>query len=232
MNIRQAFANKTKQHILLTLLKSESSRYSKLMPKNVDNILFNYHLQHLVKLGFICKKDSTYKLSQLGIEAMDNIAPNGMFFPKFTARYKMYLIKNDTFLYQEVSRVPNIKNLTPISSKLLRDTYTEKRANLRIKQKTNIKAKMKCVGVYRKHLIKKNGDPLEDNLYFICYADRFEGMSNKHNDNNEKLIWLTLNQAINAERKNNASGKVEIEILKKLTAKNYEFTFYEDTVVI
>ena len=61
-------------HILSKLKNAKSLRYSELMPEyRVQNDLFNYHLQFLVKKGFVEKLGKVgeydgYTLSELGIK--------------------------------------------------------------------------------------------------------------------------------------------------------------------
>lgn len=56
-------------HILLRLKNARNLRYSELMPEEkIPNDLFNYHLQFLVKKGFLLKEEDGYSLSESGIK--------------------------------------------------------------------------------------------------------------------------------------------------------------------
>ena len=55
-------------HILSRLKNAKSLRYSELQPDGVPNDLFNYHLQFLVKKGFVNRAGDGYSLAEAGIK--------------------------------------------------------------------------------------------------------------------------------------------------------------------
>jgi predicted transcriptional regulator len=69
------------QNDIVALLKNAHRlRYGELKTdKTLDNDLFNYHLQQLVKKGYIEKSDSGYYLSLKGVHY---VADANVFFPK------------------------------------------------------------------------------------------------------------------------------------------------------
>jgi len=49
------------------------ARYSDINPKNIDDDLYNYHLQQLVVKGFLAKKSQLYSLTEKGKSIVTNI---------------------------------------------------------------------------------------------------------------------------------------------------------------
>jgi hypothetical protein len=230
--IEEYLDNPIKKHIITRLIKNETLKYSQLQPEDTDNVLFNYHLQHLVKLGLLDKTDSTYTLSQIGREMTANITHNGLYFPKFICYYKMYLIDQiqEKVLFQHRRRTPWYNDTTALSSKLVKGEFTDARADLRMKQKTNLDTHMKCVGTLRKFVYNSGHDLLEDSITFICYATEFSGQLENLSENQDPLMWLSFAEAQQKEQENHGSGKVEIEILDRFKRADFSAFFYEEEI--
>jgi ADP-ribose pyrophosphatase YjhB (NUDIX family) len=65
--------------ILQKLLYIPSGSYAKLRLKGVESNHFAYHLDQLVKDGYIVKQDKTYRLSRWGITFVDGLSQERMF---------------------------------------------------------------------------------------------------------------------------------------------------------
>lgn len=63
-----------KRDIIKYLLTVPSARYSELRPKNTESNLFMYHLQKLIKQGYIAKINSRYELTRFGKQMADRIS--------------------------------------------------------------------------------------------------------------------------------------------------------------
>lgn len=234
IDIQEFLDNPTKKEIITRLMKAESLRYSELMPAEIDNVLFNYHLQHLVKLGILDKDDSNYSLSQKGKELTSNIAHNGLYFPKFVIRYAMYLVdrKENKVLFQQRKRSPWFGDTTAISSKVVRGSLTNERADYRMKEKTNLKTNMQCIGTYRKLVVNSQKDLLDDSVYFVCYADSFSGETRSLSDNQDPLLWLSFDEARAKEKTNAGSGKYDLEILDRFEKHDLTPFFFEEVITV
>ena len=78
------------EQILRQLTKIESSaRYSELQIEGIENDLFNYHLQKLVRLGLISKTGPEYRLSNKGKQLVEDILPIGVLRQK-ADMFKLY----------------------------------------------------------------------------------------------------------------------------------------------
>src|ERR1700722_12123688 len=60
--------SQVQNHIISKLKNARVLRYTELKPKDVPNDLFNYHLQFLVKKGFVDRKEDVYCLAAAGIK--------------------------------------------------------------------------------------------------------------------------------------------------------------------
>lgn len=60
--------------ILTKLMKSPAEqRYSELMILGIENDLFNYHLQQLVKTGLVNKNEARYSLTEIGQKSITHL---------------------------------------------------------------------------------------------------------------------------------------------------------------
>lgn len=232
MDLQEYIENPIKRHIIGLLMKNKKLKYSDLMPVDVDNVLFNYHLQHLVKNGLLEKDENYYSLSSKGLQATTNITDSGIYFPKFTPKYKLYLIENDTILLQHIQRTRWNGDITALSSKVVYGTGIEERANFRMKEKAGIEVHMKWVGTVRTRAFTKEKDLVDDSIYFVCYATEYEETVNEFEDNGELLKWYTFEEAIALENKNKESGEKTVEILERFQKKNFEPFVFEETITI
>lgn len=61
------------RHIITTLLKYESARFSDMKPPKIDTNLYSYHLKILLKNQIVKKIEKQYTLSQKGLSYVDRI---------------------------------------------------------------------------------------------------------------------------------------------------------------
>jgi hypothetical protein len=232
-DIEKYLENPIKRHIITTLLKKARRKYSELQPVMVDNVLFNYHLQHLVKAGVLIKEGAEYYLSPEGIKLTSSIAYDGVYFPKFVCRYKMYVIDEagGKVLLQKRYHAPWRGDVTAISSKVLMGTPTKERANVRIKESTGLDVDMQVVGTVRQMVHNAQGDLLDDCVYFVCYSTKFSGELKEVGGNQDSLMWLSFDEAKAAEANNKGSGPAAIQILDRFEKGDFSSFFFEEAIV-
>lgn len=230
-NIEEYIHNPIKRHIIGLLMKNKKLKYSELMPDDVDNVLFNYHLQHLVKNNLLDKQENYYSLSIEGLQITANVTSDGLYFPKFVCRYKLYVIDGDKVLLQHRQRTPWVGDITALSSKLVQGIGIEERATFRTKEKAGIKAKMTLLGSIRTLAFNTTKDLIDDSIYFVCYSTTFTGEVKKDDDSGDPLQWYSFNQAIDLEKKNKGSGDKSVEILNRLKDQNYTQISFEEQIL-
>jgi DNA-binding HxlR family transcriptional regulator len=229
-NIEKYLENPVKKHIIINLLRKGQLRYSQLQPKDIDNVLFNYHLQHLVKRGIVEKKAEKYKLSTPGIELTASVSYQGKHFKKFVCRLKMYLINQETneVLFKERTKAPWLGDITPISCKLTLGNNMIGEANEEMQQGTGLKTDMKHIGTLRQRVENTIGEIVDDCIYFVLYGLDYSGkLENKGNS----LMWVTFDEAKRFEANNDGSGRSEIEILERFEKKDFSQFFYDEKIV-
>ncbi|NCO10912.1 NUDIX domain-containing protein [Candidatus Saccharibacteria bacterium] len=73
MNNITSVKHPIRQHILEYLSQHEIARFRDLRPPRVDTNLFTYHLNSLVKLGFVVKTEQGYTLAGGGLQYADEL---------------------------------------------------------------------------------------------------------------------------------------------------------------
>lgn len=222
--------NPIKRHIIGEIMKRGKLRYSELKPADVDNVLFNYHLQHLVKSGLLLKEENYYSFTPKGQIATSHITYDGLYFQKFVCRYRMYVINNNKILLQHRVVDPFKGDTTGLSSKLVYGTLASSRASLRIKEKTGLSAEMRLAGTVRSIISTPQKEILDDSVYFIMYSTSCTGELQEKDDNGNPLRWYEFNEAIHLEEKNKWSGDKTVEAIKRLSIGNFESFAFEEEI--
>jgi ADP-ribose pyrophosphatase YjhB (NUDIX family) len=232
MNIEPFLQNEIKSHIILTLKTKEKLKYSQLKLVYFDNVLFNYHLQHLVKLGILDKDDSTYSLSKKGLELTSHITYTGLTFPKFVNRLKIYVLNNDgsKVLYRQRKRYPWFGDTTAISSKVVMNESMVDLANKRVKDITNLEVSLQGFGTVRKIIRDKEENLIDDCFYHLFVALGYEGELKNLSKNEDPLLWVTFDDAKNFELENKSGGNIDTQILENLAVKDFSLINSEEII--
>ena len=69
--------------ILTNFIGAKSLRYSEARPEGLENDLYNYHLQFLVKKGFLEKTNAKYALTKVGKQYVAQFDVRGNIREKF-----------------------------------------------------------------------------------------------------------------------------------------------------
>lgn len=226
--IEEYITNPIKRHIIGEIMKRGKLRYSELMPPDTDNVLFNYHLQHLVKSGLLCKEDNIYSFTPEGWKSTSHLTYEGLYFPKFVCRFRLYIIDEEKILLQHRVFSPFKGDTTGLSSKLVYGIPATQRASVRIKEKTGLTATMQLAGTVRTIIADPDKEILDDSIYFVMYAKNYTGTLQPTDDNGNPLNWYTFDEAIKREEENTWSGEKTLAVLKRFQKGNFDsFTFEE-----
>lgn len=211
-------------------MKHGKRKYSDLMPPDTDNVLFNYHLQHLVKNGLLLKEDNYYSFTPEGWKATSHITYDGLYFRKFVCRFRMYVLDGNQVLMQHRTISPFKGDTTGLSSKVVYGTSAAQRASLRILEKTGLSASMQTAGTVRTIISTPDKEILDDSIYFVMYATQHTGTLQPRDDNGNPLAWYSFDEAIKVEEANTWSGKKTVDVLKRFKAHNYESFAFEEYI--
>jgi hypothetical protein len=222
-------------HILSKLKNAKSLRYSQLQPsKKVPNDLFNYHLQFLVKKGYVRKIGEGYALDELGIKQVHD--PYAATPDKTGILFKFNVItiisrkvnKKIEILNQLRQSHPSFGKIGVPGGVVRKGESIETAACRKLKEETGLEADFKLVGIQRR-MIYKNGELFADMLFPIAYADNYRGELIENSEFG-KNMWVSIDQAIKNESVEYDSLKKIVDVLKEVkkgTIKKMPF-FYEE----
>lgn len=211
-----------KKEILTNLLKSNGLKYSEAMPKDVENDLYNYHLQHLIKQNLVEKIENKYFLTDIGkkyVEVGNPINPLGNITELFRVNTLLILIKEENgkaFVLNQVrKRHPFYGDKGIIGGavkhgELLEDAYTRI-----LYKETGLTAIFKTIGIIRKIRMLDNGDLFSDIFYQIGFSNNPIGNlieSNEFGNN----YWVDIDTAIKNEQTSVQGGNSIIKVLERL----------------
>lgn len=192
-------------HILSKLKNAKSLRYSELQPDgNIPNDLFNYHLQFLVKKGFVDKSDDGYALADLGVRHVADLIPSGTE-QKIVSLYKINVITIVSRIHDGKLQILNqLRKSNPSYGKIgvmggvvLKGEPMLEAATRKLKAETGLDATFKMIGCERRIMYVQD-ELFSDVLFPIAYAESYTGKLIQETDFGENL-WVDIEQAIKNE---------------------------------
>lgn len=189
-------------HILSKLKNAKHLRYSELQPERVPNDLFNYHLQFLVKKGWLLKSEQGYCLSEKGIKHVADPYPHNN---ALTSLFKINVItivsrKNKgkiEILNQIRTSNPSYGKIGIMGGVVLKGELIEPAAKRKLKQETGLDADFRFVGCERRIMYKK-GEIFSDVMFPITYSDSVSGELIEDSEFGHNM-WVSIDEAIKNE---------------------------------
>lgn len=223
-------------HILTILNRCiEPLRYSELNIDNIDNDLFNYHLQFLVKKKLVEKTDRGYQISIKGKKIMANIDAVGKTYDLFRFSITANVIKNENgkkyILGQKRLRHPYYGDVSTISGKVKKGELVINAAKRKLKEETGLEADFKVLGLLRKIRLNENGDVVEDTVYNVCYGENPKGELIEKNEYGENK-WYEIEEFKKLHAKNTDIGEYDKEVFERIFDKNFETFHFEQISTI
>jgi ADP-ribose pyrophosphatase YjhB (NUDIX family) len=191
-------------HILSKLKNAERLRYSDMQPEDIPNDLFNYHLQFLVKKGYVARDDAGYALAEAGIKhvADPDIATEE---EKIASTFKINVITIVSRIHDDKLEILNqVRKSNPSFGKVgvmggivRKGEPLETAAKRKLKAETGLVADFKLVGIERRMTYLK--DRLFSDIVFpIAYANSHSGELEVDTDFGHNM-WVPIDQAIRNE---------------------------------
>lgn len=223
-----AIQNNVKRLILTQLLKSEKLRYGDMHPDNVDNDLFNYHLQDLVKLGLVEKEDKLYSLSALGRhELAENnpMALDGTSVDRFKINVLTIVLKREgnelQVLMQRRKKHPFYNTVAVMGGVVNKGELLQEAASARLQAKTGLEGQFSLCGLWRNISYDQTGVLiLEDILFHICCTDQYTGELLAVTESGENF-WLSIDEAIQAHENHPGTFRMLAPFLKRLRQEDF-----------
>ncbi len=220
---------------ILTLLMKQKSdqRYSQLSIPGIENDLFNYHLQILVKKGYIKKELSSYSLTELGKQEVSTFTIDGNPNQLFKVSVALAVFRNDysEILVQKRTRNPFFGDITTIAGKVLPGEKIVDTARRKLLEEANLASLFTFIGVLRK--IKRNSsrDILEDTFYHYCIATDPVGVISEKNSHGENF-WVPSNKILEFESNNTDKAEYDLIVWERLLQKDFSSFYYEQDSVL
>jgi hypothetical protein len=207
--------------ILQKLLYSDGLRYSKIKPTKIEGSKFAFHLDHLLKLKFINKIGTIYKLTSSGKELANRMDLGD---EKIETQAKvsvlMVCMKKDKILLYTRLKSPFFGYQGFPTGKVKHGENILKAAKRELKEETGLTGTPRLFAVrhYKIYDLKKN--LLEDKIFFACKFIDPKGVLRNNPEGTYK--WIHKNKVWDYLKKPVDEVK---EILDSI--ENSEITFLE-----
>lgn len=221
-------------HIISRLKNANVLRYSELQPPKVPNDLFNYHLQQLVKKGFIDRDDDGYSLSKSGIKLVaDPYTKND----GISSLFKVNVITIVSRLNEkgQIEILNQLRMSNPSYGKVgvmggvvQKGEMIELAATRKLKQETGLDASFRLVACERR-VMYKGGELFSDVMFPISYTASASGDLLEQTPFG-KNFWVPIEEAIKNESAEFDSIKTIATVLQAVrdgTIKSTPFRFEE-----
>lgn len=196
------------------------AKYSQIKPENLDNDLFNYHLQQLVKKGYLKKENTLYCFTEKGksiVTNIDNRAKNAS--SNFKVSVYLCPILNNKVLLHKRLKHPQYGYVGLIAGKIQYGESILDTARREFTEETGLKAKFEIIGNLRQ--IRKNpkGSVIEDGVFYICFTDKIKGKFKEKGKEGE-YFWAELNKVSEIDKIFKPSLEIILdEVKKRLSGK-------------
>ncbi|MBD3366117.1 NUDIX domain-containing protein [candidate division WWE3 bacterium] len=212
--------------ILTNLLNTKDpARYSEIQVDTVDNDLFNYHLQQLVKRNYVLKEDKLYSLSNKGKEYVHKLDVKGHLHDLFKVSVLAYVTNSaGELLLQKRLRHPYFGEIGVVAGKMLLGESAEDAAKRKLLEETGLTCNFRLVGVIRKTRKDTEDKIIEDTLFHVCYGDDFSGELVEENDYGLNY-WASFDKALDSFKRNATFGTYSEEVLERIRDRRLD-TFY------
>lgn len=218
---------------ILTILNRTTSpmRYSEIQIKEIENDLFNYHLQFLVSKGLVNKKESSYSLTTTGKQLMADLDVKGNQYELFRFSVTVNVVKEENgqkyILAQRRKRHPYFNDVATIAGKVRKGELAKDTAKRKFKEETGLDIQdVKNLGILRKIRMDKEEKVVEDTVYTVCYATNPTGTLIPFNEFGENM-WLTFDEFFKLHENNYDLGEYDTEVLKRIEKENFEMFYFE-----
>lgn len=190
-------------------------------PNHIENDLYNYHLQYLVKQKLILKADKKYVLTNMGKEYLIELNPVGE--NGDTNQFKLAAICLVTrvkgegleILYQYRSREPFLGEMEIMAGGIKRGETALAAAKRRAFEEAGVVADFSLLGLLRKTRYNIVGKLYSDILYHVCVVTDYRGSVEQSNHFGPKK-WLGIDGAIKIESQGTTGSEQLSGILEQI----------------
>ena len=189
----------------------KGARYSQLAIPDLDNDLFNYHLQKLVTDGFLSKENKIYTLTEQGKRLVTNIDEQTK---EITGKYKVSVytaaVVNGKILMHRRLKAPQYGYVGLPSGKMKFGENILQAANREFLEEAKLEANFRIIGNLRQIRRSEVGEVIEDGIFYVCFTDKVRGeLQRKFNEGEN--FWVELDEVGDIDR----LFKPSVEIIVK-----------------
>jgi ADP-ribose pyrophosphatase YjhB (NUDIX family) len=223
--------------IVSRLKNAKMLRYSELQQKGVPNDLFNYHLQFLVKKGYVNRTDDGYSLSDLGVKHVadfNSATDDGGTANMFKVNVLTVLSRMHNGKIQILNQIrksnPSYGKVGIMGGVVRKGESIEDAATRKLKIETGLEAIFNVVGTQRRIMYVK-GELFSDVIFPIAYSDEYEGELIEDSEYGHNM-WVDIDDAIkneSAEFDSIISLKKVLKAIKDGLIFKMPFFYEEDT---
>lgn len=215
--------------ILTRILQSEGLRYSEAYPgEEIDDDLYNYHLQELVKKNLLEKIDGKYRLTQEGKVEIQMMDSSGNYQEQFRVSVLMYVLRsnNSQVLMCRRTRWPLRGDVVSPAGKIRRGEKVVEAAKRKLREETDLEADFEFVGALRS--IRRVEEKLvEDTIYHVCVAYDPKGGLSEETEFGE-FFWSEWEEVVRYNETNVGGSEKQKEILERLRLENKNKFYLEE----
>ena len=205
------------QRTILNKIKfmATGGRYSELQLHGVENDLFNYHLQQLVKNGYLEKREEKYWLTPQGKSLVTNMDDTTkiVYGGYKVSTYMCPVVGGKVLLYRRLKQ-PQYGYVGMISGKIAYGESILTTANREFKEECGLTGEFKIIGNLRQIRKDAEGKVREDGVFYICYTDKVAGDLQEAGLEGE-YFWVELDKVKEIERLFKPSVEIIINEIKK-----------------
>jgi 8-oxo-dGTP pyrophosphatase MutT (NUDIX family) len=179
-------------------------RFAQMCPNGIESDLYNYHLQQLVKRGYIGKTAGLYSLTNQGREYLVDLAPLRLGQPPRLKIAAMCLVLRNNngqleTLYQTRLREPHRGSRVMVAGGLKRGEPLLVAAHRRLLEESGLNSEPRWIGTLRKIRLQPNINKVwSDITYHICVSFEPSGQAGVTKYGSHE--WITLKEASKLER--------------------------------
>ncbi len=220
---------------ILEALKVSSGglRYTDMRPGDIENDLYNYHLQQLVKQGLVLKGQGKYILTAKGKEFLIELSPieESGELNQFKLAAMCIVVREVgdgmEILYQYRTREPFLGELEIMAGGIKRGEPVIEAAKRRAFEEAGVTADFSLLGLLRKTRYDHLGRLYSDILFHVCVCRDYSGGNEQINEFGRKR-WLSLGEAIAVEEGSANGSRHLASVLSGLSRKKLPVFYFEE----
>ncbi|MFO0703669.1 MAG: NUDIX domain-containing protein [Patescibacteria group bacterium] len=209
-------------------------RYRDMKPEDVENDLYNYHLQFLVTKGYIVRSKDGYSLTDKGHKYISDekpIDPLGNISDLFKVNVITVVYRKNTdneleILMQKRTRHPSMGHILVPGGSIRKGESWLAASERNIKTETGILITNPELKAFGRRIALDGEDVFMDSFYLIAITDEFEGNLLPETEFGEN-VWMKSEDAIKAQKTQDDNLLVVAKVIEEI-GKNTQLLYSEE----